>query len=71
MLDTFQLAERARFLEDNGARVRADLLRETLERRNCCTECGSKLVFEEEFIMNMAIICALYAMVTSTKAPLA
>ncbi len=49
LVNTFRLAERARFLEDNGARVRADLLRETLERRNCCTKCGSKLVFEEEY----------------------
>lgn len=48
-LNTFQLAERARFYEENGAVFRAEHIRETLERRNCCTECGSRLVFEEEF----------------------
>ena len=48
-VNTFRLAERARFLEDNGARFRADCLRETLERRNCCTECGSTLVWDEDY----------------------
>lgn len=49
LVNTFRLAERARFLEDNGARLRADRLREVLEQRNHCTECGSRLVFNEDY----------------------
>ncbi len=49
LVNTFRLAEQARFLSENGSKFRGDLLRENLERRNCCTECGSRLVFEEEF----------------------
>jgi hypothetical protein len=49
LVNPFKLAERARFYEDNGARLRADQLREALDRQGCCTECGSKLIFEEEF----------------------
>ncbi len=48
LVNTFKLAERARFLEDNGAIFRAERLREALDRRGCCTECGSKLVFDDD-----------------------
>jgi hypothetical protein len=49
LVNAFTLAERARFFENNGARFRTDRLRETLDRQNCCTECGTRLVFEEDF----------------------
>ena len=39
LVNPFRLAERARFFEDNGARLRADQLREALDRQGCCTEC--------------------------------
>ncbi len=48
-MTSIRLAERARVLADNGARIHADLLREKLEQRNCCTECGSKLIFNEDY----------------------
>ena len=47
-VSTFQLAKRARFLEEHGARFKAERLRETLDRKGCCTECGSKLLFDED-----------------------
>ena len=71
MLDTFQLAERARFLEDNA---------DAFERISCERPWNSVIAVpnavlssssKKSSIVNMAIICALYAMVTTTKAPLA
>jgi len=48
LVNPFGLAERARFFEDNGVRLRANQLREALDRQGCCTECGSKLIFEND-----------------------
>ena len=49
MLGTYELARQANQLETHGYRFRADRLREVLERRNCCTECGTKLIFNEQY----------------------